>query len=78
MAYKLKREVKYAEIKQIPKLLNDLFTDIKKLKFSLRKSKEFTTFWIIPCGLEVIVENSKNYPGKEIPFGSDKILDQSP
>ncbi|MFO7720953.1 MAG: DUF547 domain-containing protein [Gillisia sp.] len=55
-------KVKYAEIKQNPKLLNDLLTEAKKIKVAPENPKEFKAFWINAYNLAVIDGIIKNYP----------------
>lgn len=55
-------KVKYAEIKQNPKLLNDLLAEAKKIKVSPENPKEFKAFWINAYNLAVIDGIVKNYP----------------
>ncbi len=55
-------KVKYAEIKQNPKLLNDLLAETKKIEISPENSEEFKAFWINAYNLAVIDGIIKNYP----------------
>lgn len=57
-------KVKYAEIKQNPKLLNDLLSEAKKIKVSPENPKEFKAFWINAYNLAVINGIIKKYPVK--------------
>lgn len=57
-------KVKYAEIKQNPKLLNDLLDQTKKIKVSDENPKEFKAFWINAYNLAVIDGILKDYPVK--------------
>ncbi|MFN4761757.1 DUF547 domain-containing protein [Gillisia sp. Q332] len=57
-------KVKYAEIKQNPKLLSDLLTETKKMKVSPENPKVFKAFWINAYNLAVIDGIIKNYPVK--------------
>mgnify|MGYP002795016906 CR=1 FL=1 len=63
-AYIENGKVKYAEIKQNPKLLNDLLTEAKKIKVSPENAEEFKAFWINTYNLAVIDGIIKNYPVK--------------
>lgn len=55
-------KVKYAEIKQNPKLLNDLLSDAKKFEASPGNPEEFKAFWINAYNLAVIDGIVNKYP----------------
>lgn len=57
-------KVKYAEIKQNPKLLIDLLGVAEKIKVSPENPGEFKAFWINAYNLAVIEGIIKHYPVK--------------
>ncbi len=54
--------VRYAEIKQNPKALQDLLTEAKKLKLSPQNEAEYKAFWINAYNIAVINGIVKSYP----------------
>lgn len=54
--------VKYAEIKQNPKLLNELLSQAKKFEVSPDNPEEYKAFWINAYNLAVINGIVKKYP----------------
>lgn len=67
-------EVKYAEINQNPKLLNDLLAEAKKVKITPLNEQEFKAFWINAYNLAVINGIIKNYP-VDSPMDIDGFFD---
>lgn len=57
-------KVKYAEIKQNPKLLNDLLSEAKKFEVSPDNPEEFKAFWINAYNIAVIKGIVDAYPVK--------------
>lgn len=68
-------KVKYAEIKQNPKLLNDLLSEAKKFEVSPDNPEEFQAFWINAYNLAVIDGILKKYPVSS-PLDIDGFFDE--
>ncbi len=59
-------KVKYAEIKQNPKALNELMAEAKKAKVSLENEAEYKAFWINAYNIAVIKGIVESYPVKSL------------
>lgn len=55
-------KVKYAEIKQNPKALNELLTELKAAEVSIENSTEYKAFWINAYNIAAINGIVQNYP----------------
>lgn len=67
-------KVKYAEIKQNPKLLQELLNQAKRIKVSPDNPSEFKAFWINAYNLAVIDGIVKKYP-VDSPLDIDGFFD---
>ena len=68
-------KVKYAEIQQNPKALNELLAEAKKAKVSQNNPAEYKAFWINAYNLAVINGIIQNYP-VDSPLDIDGFFDR--